>query len=161
MANIIVDTDTTPKHSALTPKLSVAFLAALLQKNYSQSDIARYFSVTPQAVNQFIEYHREELEPFLNYDNIMAVNYKLKAYKIVNAIEERDIKKASLQQKMTSAAIATEKSRLLEGLSTSNEDIHVRIIETASKSLFANNPGPSKVGVDDKNTGDNDPETQD
>lgn len=121
-----IDTDTNeiPARIDLTPTLTVPLVAALLQKNYSQAAISRYCGVTRQAVNQFISWHRDELAVMLDYENIMPRMLKKKVYEIISSIDLRDIKKASLQQKVTSAAIAIEKHRLLEGESTENIDIH-------------------------------------
>jgi len=51
--------------------------------------------------------------------NLSARNYSL-ASNIMGAISKKDVKNATLQQKVTSAAILQEKGRLMEGKSTHN-----------------------------------------
>ena len=62
--------------------LNVIAIARCLARNYTQTDIARIYKVSKQAVNEYIHNHADELEVLLDStDNILAQKTKLIAHK--------------------------------------------------------------------------------
>lgn len=112
-----------PPLITLKPRLSVPLVAALLQKLYQKADIARYFNTSYQAVDQYIDRHIDELEPFLDFDNVLSAEFKLKALKIIKSVDDKDIQKANLRDKLISAGVAVDKFRLIDGESTENVSV--------------------------------------
>lgn len=51
--------------------LTIPIVAAYLKRGCSQSEIGRIFEVSPQAVNQYIERHSEQLAPLVDKDDSM------------------------------------------------------------------------------------------
>ena len=100
--------------------LTVPIVASMLSKGYSQTKIAGIFNISKQAVNQFISKNITKLDAIKNFDDVITASIKDKVSCIIDALDERDIKKASLSQKMVGVAIGIEKIRLLQGESTSN-----------------------------------------
>lgn len=100
------------------PKLDVLTLATMLKKNYTQADIARLYNKSPQAVNEYKKRHNDEIEVLLQPDEYYALKWKGIQNICLDSITQKDLEHGSLQQKITSAAIAAEKSRLYSGQST-------------------------------------------
>lgn len=121
----------------IKPKLTVEHVAALLQKNYTQVQIAKHLHVSRQAVDQFVDRHYDILQPLIdNTDTVFAIRLKSEAIKVANSIDDADHKKANLLQKATTVGILIDKYRLLTNKSTDNLDIHLHAkIEDALKQL--------------------------
>ena len=100
--------------------LTIDAVSNMLLKGYLQADIARLHNVSDQAVSQFIQVNRDKMIAVLDYDDRVSTRLKLLNNDILEGITKKDIDKASLQQKVTSHAINTEKIRLLEDKSTVN-----------------------------------------
>jgi predicted transcriptional regulator len=100
--------------------LTVPLVATLLSKNKSQSDIARLFGKSKQAVSQFITRHEADLAVLKNFEDITVNSLKHNVVRIVESVDTADIKKAGLVGKFTAAGIGIEKVRLLQDKSTSN-----------------------------------------
>ena len=131
----------TPEHvkSWFRPKLTVEHIAALISKNYTQAQCASLLKVSRQAVNQFIERHRDVLIPLIDAtDMALSLRCKAKAIEILNSVDEVDVKKASLLQKATALGIFVDKYRLLSSQSTANVDLHLHAkLEEELKSLLS------------------------
>ena len=128
-----IDIDNVPAQTAIQPRLSIPGVAALLQKQYSQVTIARYFSVTPQAVNQYIDRHRDKLEPFLDHDAVLAAKMQVVAHEIIDSIDFAAIQRAGLKDRTVAAGVLVDKSRLLSGQSTENVNIQAVTADLSSK----------------------------
>ena len=102
------------------PKLSLIPVNILLSKGYTQSDIARYFGVSRQAVSVFLQKHHPDIIPLPDIEQRLITGLKLNAVKICESIDTEDIKKAPLYAKATASAILIDKFRLLEDKSTQN-----------------------------------------
>jgi len=124
-------------HVKPTNPLTIPVVAHLLSKGYSQSAIARTFHISVQAVNQYIKHHADELEELKNYDDVMTNLLKATSLSVIKSVEDKDYKKASLQQKITSGAICIEKIRLLTDKSTQNigHNVVVSSIQDATAEL--------------------------
>jgi predicted transcriptional regulator len=100
--------------------LTVPLVATLLSKNKTQAEIARLFGKSDQAVSQFIQRNETDLAVLKNFEDVTVNALKHSVCRIVNSVEESDIKKAGLVGKFTAAGIGIEKVRLLQDKSTSN-----------------------------------------
>lgn len=103
------------------PHVRNAIIQTLQAKKFSQTQIASILDVTPQYLSTLV--HSNSVD--INYTDVIREEIRksvLKAIcdKIVLSINDSDLEKASLQQKVTSAAILIEKYRLLEDKSTQN-----------------------------------------
>lgn len=102
------------------PKLDVLTLAAMLKKNYAQTEIARLYGVSPQAVSDYLKRHNDEIDALVQPDDYYALKWKQMQNNCLDSVSSKDLDHASLQQKVTCGAIAAEKSRLYSGQSTQN-----------------------------------------
>jgi hypothetical protein len=119
-------------------------------ENMSYGDIAKYFSI-PKATVQ------ARLKPFFGKD-IDVPAFKMhradlfagQQQRVLSAITDTDIKKASLRDKVISAGILFDKERLERGQSTSNSSIIMSVVRAACASA----PGEVTldVVVDQQNT---------
>jgi len=135
MANKQIDKVDRDKPYPVTPKLTVPAVAALLQQGYTQAAIARKFFVSRQAVNQFIQSHYDDIAFFANYDQNMADLYKDTARRLVKSLDEDAVKKIPPAGRITSAAICTDKARILEGKSTTNIAHVAMVVEAVDRDI--------------------------
>lgn len=103
------------------PHVRNAIIQTLQAKKFSQTQISKILNITPQYLSTLV--HSDSVD--INYtdsirEEIRKAVLKTIADMIVYSISEQDLQKASLQQKVTSAAILIEKYRLLEDKSTQN-----------------------------------------
>ncbi len=116
-------------------KLSVPLIASYLNKEATQADIARASKISPQAVNDYIKRHYNELAPLVDTaDNILAMRSKHlanKAQEKMEGILELDkFNKKDLVPLNIVSGTHIDKYRLLSDKSTQNvsaEVLHTRI----------------------------------
>jgi hypothetical protein len=115
----------------------------LRMENMSYGDIAKYFSIPKPTV-------QARLKPFFGKD-IDAPAFKIhradlfagQQARVLSAITDADIKKASLRDKVISAGILFDKERLERGQSTSNSSIILSVVRQACSSI----PGAVQVEI--------------
>lgn len=110
----IVDVDAIAPEPTLH-RLSVPVVATLLSKGKSQTQIAKIYSLSKQAVNQFVHRNKELLEDIKNFDDIIINTIKGNVMTIQRSVDNEDIKKAGLVGKFTTTGIGIEKIQLLQG----------------------------------------------
>ena len=130
--------DTLPK---IKPRLQVHSVAALLQKEYTQTQIAEVFGISKQAVSSFLKRNSQAVYDILQPDDYHAKKWMSVMHRCLDSADDKKASKASLQQCVTSGAIAAEKSRLFSNQSTENiavdavlQDIHKDLFKTKVKS---------------------------
>lgn len=99
-------------------KLTIPVVSMYIRKGYSQAEIAKLHNVSRQAVDAFVERHREVLADVLQYEEIFPTVIKYNNIIIEKSIDSNDIKKASLLQKRTAVGIGIDKHQLLAGRPT-------------------------------------------
>lgn len=119
-------------------KLSVPLLASYLIKNYKQADIARLCNVSPQAVNDYIFRHYDELGPLIGKDDgLIAMKCKHVANKAMDRIDQHldETTKKDLVALNIISGTHIDKYRLLNGQSTQNVSVFHHIICQADDDL--------------------------
>ncbi len=98
-------------------KLSVKSISILMLRGYTQAAISRLFGVSEAAVSQYITRHYSELAPLIDKSgDLLSLEFKSLANKIVQSVKDVDIKRANLRDRIVSAGIALDKSQILQGL---------------------------------------------
>ena len=104
-------------------KLSVPLVASYLSRGIRQADIARICNVSPQAVNDYIKRHSDQLAPLIDGENILIMKAKHIASKaqenIITILDDRPEKKDMFALNAISGT-HIDKYRLLSDKSTSN-----------------------------------------
>ncbi len=116
------------KLSETKVKLSVPLIASFITKRYRQSDIARAWNVSDQAVSSYIKKHYEELLPLVDTsDGLSAMMSKHIATKakerIDNILTVDTFNKKDLVPLNIVAGTQIDKYRLLSDKSTENVSI--------------------------------------
>ncbi len=73
----------------------------------------------------------EVMTQVADYQERLAEKFEQLTDRILDSVSDEDVAKASLQQKVISAATSLDKTRLLRGQSTSNVSLLHRLIEEA------------------------------
>lgn len=120
----IEDVEVLPAVRDDTP-LNVEMLTIMLNKQYSQADIARAFNVSDQAVSQFIQRHKAKIQRLINFDEAMAAKWLSLTDEITQSVDPDIIKKASLRDRIISAATAQDKARDLQGKTQAPFNINI------------------------------------
>jgi predicted transcriptional regulator len=138
-------------------KLSVDNVATLILSGINnQAQLARMLGVSPQAINQYIHRHADDLRILIdNTDSIMAIKYKYQAMRYLDSIDNSTIQKASLLQRVTAAGISTDKYRLLSGQSTENISVKVSEAEMSTLRDIAKDAALRVIQAQDVVTEDN------
>lgn len=126
------------------PKLSAAAINILLSKGYSQSDIARYFSVSAQAVSDYIRRHAAEIIPLKDFDEMMLERLKTKTLRAISTLDDEMMKKGGIIGINAFVGTGIEKIRLIEGKSTQNVSIVVYDMEDLQKPNEINEIGDNE-----------------
>lgn len=100
-----------------------ALLMALNGKSYQQ--IGQHFGVSKQAISQLLMKDRADIEAYKAFRQDPATMYEFKEAKIINSLDDDDIKKMSGYQKAGSAGLFRDKVRLERGQSTDIVDHRV------------------------------------
>jgi predicted transcriptional regulator len=108
--------------------LTVPIVATLLAKNYTPAKIGKVFNKSRQAVSQYIQRHKQDLEGLKNYDDIVQNQLKHTAVRVLESVDDADIKKAGLVGKMTAAGIALSKLSELNGNDKQDNRVLVNVI---------------------------------
>jgi predicted transcriptional regulator len=95
--------------------LTVPLIAYCYSLEMSNSDIARQYGMTPSAVSQYVKRNAQALLHLKDYKRLQSFQFKHLAYRFTNSITDKDIKKTPPAQRVTAAAIAVDKSQILEG----------------------------------------------
>lgn len=129
------------------PKLTVHTIAAMLQKNMNQSQIAESFGISRQAVSAYMKRNENIIYEIIQPDAYMALKFKAEAINALDSVTVKDREKASYLQKVTASGILTDKYRLLSGQSTDNIAIDASLRAIHSK-LFALPDAPVNITPD-------------
>lgn len=105
----------------------------------SEAQIAKTFGITPQVFSRRLRQHGYARYRLKNYQKNKADIWDFYSSKILNSVTPRDIKKASLLQKMTAAGICDTKSQEAKGLMT-----------VAPEKFVFNIVGPVQVNTDNR-----------
>ena len=104
-------------------KLSVPLVASYLSRGIRQADIARICNVSPQAVNDYIKRHSDQLAPLIDGENILIMKAKHIASKaqenIITILDDTPEKKDMIALNAISGT-HIDKYRLLSDKSTQN-----------------------------------------
>ena len=107
-------------------KLSVPLVASYLSRGIRQADIARICNVSPQAVNDYIKRHSDQLAPLIDGEDILIMKAKHIASKaqenIITILDDTPEKKDMIALNAISGT-HIDKYRLLSDKSTSNISI--------------------------------------
>ena len=109
--------------------LTLAPVANMMVKGYSQRQIAEVFSVSTQAVKQFVRRNRDKLHALTDHDNMMSAKLKILTHEIADAVTGTDIKKASLANKVICLGTIIDKVRLIDGQSTANISVNQQLTQ--------------------------------
>lgn len=113
-------------------KIPIEKLILLRQKKLSYRAIAKLMDCDVANVYNRLKPHLDELEMSTVYRDNKADIFEFNQRKIVKAINDNDIKNASLLQKTTAIGILEDKIRLVRGESTANVSIS-SIVEMVNK----------------------------
>ena len=109
-------------------KLSVPLVASYLSRGIRQADIARICNVSPQAVNDYIKRHSDQLAPLIDGENILIMKAKHIASKaqenIITILDDTPEKKDMFALNAISGT-HIDKYRLLSDKSTQNVSMAV------------------------------------
>ena len=109
-------------------KLSVPLVASYLSRGIRQADIARICNVSPQAVNDYIKRHSDQLAPLIDGENILIMKAKHIASKaqenIITILDDTPEKKDLFALNAVSGT-HIDKYRLLSNRSTQNVSMDV------------------------------------
>lgn len=108
-----------------TDRATIALLAA---EGKTANAIAKIVSRDPKSVRSQLA-KPEMVERISEYQERLAEKFEKLTDKILDNVSEEDVRKASLQQKVISAATALDKMRLLRHQSTNNISILHRLID--------------------------------
>jgi len=117
-------------HLDVIEKQQIATLAAT---GKSQRAIARATGRDPRTVARVLK-DPGVLDEKAKIEDRLASRFEQLTVAVLDSVSEDDLSKASLQAKVTSAAIMTDKVRLLRGQTTSNVGLMVRLVREACES---------------------------
>lgn len=126
-------------------KLNVPLVASYLSRGVRQADIARICNVSPQAVNDYIKRHSDQLAPLIDDNNILIMKAKHIASKaqenILNVLDMPPDKK-DLFALNAASGTHIDKYRLLSEKSTSNISIdqhreNIKELDARNEELLA------------------------
>lgn len=122
--------------NALTcaPKnIHIESIIELAEKNLSYSEIGKILGCSKEAICQRLKRHGYTPTRLKEFKKGRADTFALMQNRIVQSINEADIKKASLLQRVTALAVLYDKERLETGQSTSNISIFEHIVEESHR----------------------------
>jgi hypothetical protein len=120
-------------------KLTASAINSLLGRGFTQADIARYFAITRQAVNDFIRKHPADIIPVDDYDHRMTSMLKVKSLQAVEGLDDATFKKAGLVGINMFMGTAIDKIRLIQGQSSINLSVLGQIVSKGIASFDINN----------------------
>jgi hypothetical protein len=112
--------DNVPIYDTTNKNIPLQQLLELRAKGLSFNDIAKIVGCNKSNVHNRLKEYKEELEQLDSFKDNRADYFAITQAKLLNSIDESDIKRMAPASRITGAAILYDKERLERGKSTAN-----------------------------------------